>query len=715
MKSGQQRALVATSLALVVLVVLAIWFLRADPTARDVEPQFTGAAHSVPPVDLHAAERAPRTTEVAQSTREEVQRVPGDPLARPGPTLVIARVTSVETGEPVAHVYVTAWRDAGTVLATPQEIETDESGTVEIEVEPDVELIISAQGDGRLTGTANLPISALSVGETREVALAVRTQEDLVLHGVVLRRDTREPIAGVQVSGEPRRRNGPAPSTSTANDGAFRLAVRSYATISVRYEHADYGTAVTLIAGLGDSSTAALEVLLEPCAAVRAHVVAADGADTSEWSAVATTTRAALAQPSHSWMDGSEVARWFAGVGSNGIALLDRLPAHAPLALEIRRGSRTVWQSSGDLVLEPGEVREVHVRVGGSAIVGVVREQSGEPASGVEIRAGPAGDRAHEFVAAPDSARRATVTTDSSGAYRLEGLGPGAWMVGPAPIPSDESDPRRDPAPISERVVLESADADAQHDITLERGAVIAGRVEHSDGSAAHGARVQALFGTNAGIAGAFANPDGTFVIGPLSAGAWDLFAIGFDSANSPVVRAETGSEGVKLVLRVPSTFSVRVVDESGAPVPFATVSVIAADGKGDVISSPTDARGFVELRTLATGVYNVAAVTPDGRFAAERDVALTAGGSVARELVPVPAGRARLRFEGPTDTAFVAVLERGLVLQVSVVTRGAWLEIAGPIGAVNIRIQYGDKSDTKSVSLARGSGPELVFDGNWR
>ncbi len=715
MKRAQQRALAATSIVLVALVILAVWFLRAEPAVPEVESTFANAPHSVRPADLEIGGRATRPTEAASSTRAEVQAAPADPSARNGPALVIARVTAIETGEPVAHVFVTAWRDAGTVLATPQEIETDESGTAEIEVEPDVGLIVSAQGDGRRTGTANLPIAALSRGERREVALAVCTQEDLVLHGVVLRRDTREPIAGVLVTGAPRRRNGLAPETKTANDGAFQLALRSFATISVRYEHPDYGTAVTLIAGLSDASTTAIEILLEPCAAVRAQIVSADGADTSEWIAVASTARTSIAQPSSAWAQDALVASWFAGVGSNGIALLERLPAHAPLALEIRRGSRTVWQSSSDVVLEPGEVREMQIRVGASAIVGVVREQSGEPASGVEIRAGPARDRAREFVMAPDRTLRASATTDSVGSYRLEGLAMGAWLVGPAPVPYRESDPRRDPTPIAERVVLDSADVDAQHDITLERGEVIAGRVERSDGSAANGARVQALFGPSAGSVDTFTNADGTFVIGPLSAGAWDLFAIATDGANSPAQRVESGSEGVKLVIGVPSTFSVRIVGEGGAPIPLATVSVVAADGKGDLISSPTDTRGFCELRTLASGVYNVSAVTPDGRFAAERDVVLAAGGSVAIELVAVIAGRARLRFDGPTDTALVLVFDSGLVVQTSVVTRGASLDIYGPVGTVEVHLHYGDKSDIKSVALARGSVPALVFDGNWR
>ncbi len=715
MKPAQQRTLVATSLALVALVVVAIWFSSAEPGAPDIGPEFTNAPHSVRPFDLDAVERAPLPTEVAPSMRAEAQTATADTSARPGPTLVIARVTSVETGEPVAHIYVTAWRDAGTVLATPQEIETDESGTAEIEVEHSVDLIISAQGDGRRTDTANLPIAALSRSERREVALAVRTQEDLVLHGVVLRRDTREAIAGVLVTGEPVHRNGLTPSTTTANDGAFQLAVRSFATLSVRYEHPEYGTAVTLLAGLGGVATAPLEMLLEPCAAVRAHIVAADGADTSEWSAVATTTRASLAQPSNYWMDGTEVARWFAGVESNGIALLERLPAHAPLALEIRRGSRTVWQSSGDLVLAPGEVREMQIRVGKSAIVGVVREQDGSPAAAVEIRAGPAGDKDAQFVSWPDSSARSTATSSADGSYRIEGLAPGAWLVGPAPLLRTDGDPRRDPTPMAERVVLESADVDAHHDITVLRGLMIAGRVLRADGSAASGARILAAYTRSSGDAAARSWVDGTFLLGPLAPGAWNLYALEGSGAPSPAVGVEAGSEGVTLIIGAQAQFSVHVMDESGAPVRLATVAVIAANGKGELLSSPTDVRGLVDLRSLAIGVYNVSAATTDGRFAAERDVVLAAGGNVTVELVVVAAGRARLRYEGPAETAFVLVHDRGLVVQTSVVARGASLDIYGPVGTVEVQLHSGGKSHTKSVSLARGSGPELVFDGNWR
>jgi hypothetical protein len=711
-KRGTQRALLVTA-AVLVAILLAAWFLREDATGIAVEPEFASAPHRARAADLDAGVVTTRVVERVSSERTTSPAAAADPDAKPGPTLVVARVTAIETGAPVTHVYVTAWREAGTVLATPQEIETDDSGLAEIEVEPSVELIVSAQGDGRRTGTANLTIPALFPGETRNVEVSVATQDDCVVRGVVLRRDTHEPIAGVRVVAEPRRRNGPTPMTNTANDGSFRIAVRSYATAALRYRHADYGEAMTVLALLG-AAPPPLEILLEPGASIRAHVVAADGADTSDWSAVATASRASMAQPPGDPSNGSLLARWTAAVGSNGLATVRNLPARAPLLLDIRRGSRTVWQSSAPITLEPGEVRDIEIRVGGAVVFGVVREVDGRPAEGVMLRAGPAGDRRSAFVAHPDRTAAAHATTDADGAYRLESLAPGAWLVGPAPDSAEDADPRVDPAPMAERVVLASADLDARLDLTLTRGLVIAGRVEHADGTPAQGARVLAAFGPGDGRAESIAAEGGAFAVGPLTAGAWEVFAIDRDGASSPAQRAEAGMEGLVLQIGVPARFTVRVTDVDAAPIANAKVCVIFADGTGDLLTSATDRRGIVELKQFTAGVFHVAATASDARFASQRDVVLMADRAVDVELRLAPAGRARLRFEGPGETAFGFVHDRGLAAQSFFVERGATVELVGPIGRVNVRLIAGG-SHEKSVEFERGTGPELVFDGNWR
>jgi hypothetical protein len=161
--SAASRGSLAAAACIALVVAAVLWFLHADdPRAvGGLDAATRDAATAADPgaarddATLAADERAAQIPARVGSTVAETGQSPAT-----GPTLVLARVTAVETGEPVEHVYVTAWRENGTILATPQEIETDEHGEAEIEVESGVALIVSAQGDGRNTGSANAPIPA---------------------------------------------------------------------------------------------------------------------------------------------------------------------------------------------------------------------------------------------------------------------------------------------------------------------------------------------------------------------------------------------------------------------------------------------------------------------------------------------------------------------------------------------------------------------------
>lgn len=706
-------------LVLVVLVLsaLAAWLLfRREPGAVAPAPTPPSAVSRTPlGEELPPAETAIAPPTDLSTDRVEAATAADAAAAAPGPTLVLARVTAIETGEPLEHIFVTAWRDGGTILATPQEIETDEEGLAEIEVEPGVLLIVSAQGDGRNTSTANATIPPLAPGERRSVALAILTREDLVVHGVVLRRDTREPIAGVGVEAVARLRSGPGPRATTANDGTFRIAVRSFATASLRYEHDEFGTALSPARAGHEDPSRALEILLDPSASIRALVDAADGADTSGWFVVATTSPWEIEQPSGSWVSGPNEVRWIATVDAAGVAVLPRLPARAPLELTLRRGSTEVWRAREALVLAPGEARAVEIHAGGGGIHGFVREADGSPAAGVRLRAvaipatGSSG--AVDFEHGP----AATTQSEPDGAYRFDGLEPGGWLVGPALMPKGQEDPRRDPTPTAARVEFEPSGADVRHDIVLVRGVVIAGRVVHADGRAGSLAWVTADGRESWSLRGTWADADGNFVIGPLRPGRWTVRATAGDGlASSPTV-VDAGREDVVLTLVEQAVLRVEVQDESGLQRTKATVTLVPAQGLGDATTLRTDASGVATFLDLAPVAHHLAASTDDGRFGALRDVVPAGSGVTSFVLVTRPSGRARLRFDGPGDSAFALVVDRGLLVQAGSLVRGKPFEITGPLGEVELQVHVRGKRHDKRIELGREPGADIVFDGGWR
>lgn len=716
MKTSTRGAWIAAACALLV-VASAIWFVRAD-AAHEVAGPDALAPREVRGDDVAALVESARTGDASApdaGPRTRAAGVATSAAPSAGPALLLARVTGIETGEPIAHVYVTAWRENGTILATPQEIETDESGLAELEVEHSVPLVVSAQGDGRNTSNARLDIAPLAPGERREVALSVLTREDLVVHGVVMRRDTREPIADVTVDTQPVRRSGPGPRAITANDGTFRIAVRSFATWSLRYEHAEYGTALSPARPGHEDASRRIEILLDPCATIRALVRAADGSDTTDWSAVASASPWSIEQPNGSWVAGPGEVRWTANVASDGIALVTRLPARAPIDLEIRRGSRAVWNSREPIVLAPGEVREIECRAGAAAIHGYVREIDGTPAPNVEMRVAPALAGSAAYVETRLRAGTALATTDAEGAYRFEGLEPGAWSVGPAPAQAGERDPLRDPAPIAQRVVLEAGGAGVRHDVVLVRGLVVAGRVEHADGRAARDAVVLASNDDDASTLDARCDADGAFVIGPLVRGPWKVHAYANGSSPSRPVVVQAGAEDVVLRLRAESRLAVVVRDEAGEPVGDAFVGIVPSGGLGEALMQQSDADGRAEFAGLQPDAYGIAASTHDGRYAAQPDVVLVQG--VAREVALVlrPGGRASVRFDGPGNAAVVVVSDRGALVRTLSIVRGATADFVGPVGEVDVQLHVGGKTYARRVALAREPGVAIVFDGAWR
>jgi hypothetical protein len=572
-----------------------------------------------------------------------------------------------------------------------------------------VALIVSAQGDGRLVGATHVAIEALAPGERRQVELAVPTQPDLVVHGIVLQRGTREPVAGARITAEPSRDQGPSPVASTTNDGRFVLQVRSFATARLVCEHEDYGPVVAAAARGHERAIDALELLLDPAAALRVRLDGPGAGEAWSFRLAAQAQPRDLAQPEGSPVGGELVARvaWVEGAAAE----LRGLPARAPIHVVLSSGPREVWRSRGPLVLAPGEVRELEIPLGTASIAGTVREADGTPAAGELLRLLRTRADGHQLAESDPAARAARlIETDAEGAFAFDDLEVGTWLVGP--VPDLDADPRRAPAPTLERVEVVPGAGVVRHDLVLARGLVLTGRVVGPDGAAIAGAHVRATSPVSMDHVRAITGADGAFVAGPLIHGTWTLRARHVDGRVTDAVDTAAGREDVVLVLHGPRDLEILVVDAERRPLRGAAVTVIAADGRGDASTQHTADDGTTTLAGVDAGPFHVAASATGPLFGAVRDVL---PGPSAIVGVLEPAGSARVLFQGPGPGALLLVGDRGMLVQVAHLVAGRMHEIVGPVGEVDAQIHVGGRRHDRRLVLAREPGPGIVFDSGWR
>lgn len=153
-------------------------------------------------------------------------------------------------------------------------------------------------------------------------------------------------------------------------------------------------------------------------------------------------------------------------------------------------------------------------------------------------------------------------------------------------------------------------------EVALERGRIIAGRVQDGAGAPIAGATVSAsrqsndILGSSDDPEPAHSEGDGSFVLAGLEAGLHELWvsAPGYASLRK---LTEVGTEDLRLVLSQGGTIAGRVVDAQGKPVDAFSVSASPIERRTDrsgasrQVSSP---QGRFVLEDLAEGAYIVTA-----------------------------------------------------------------------------------------------------------
>lgn len=277
-----------------------------------------------------------------------------------------------------------------------------------------------------------------------------------------------------------------------------------------------------------------------------------------------------------------------------------------------------------------GDTVTIALRGGSAPFRGRVFDAAGAALPGATIALGPPGgwrltNSPHQRTVYPP---RAAATTDATGRFAAFGLEPG---------PSDLEIRAPGHAPLALRVqVPEPARTLPEMTFRLQRGATIAGRVRHLDGSAAGGASITAI-DSDGRQTHTTADASGDFAVDGLAAGQHEVRAAATTAAATEAMAhadLETrlgGTTRWHATLHPTREIHGRVVGPDGAPV--AGVQVLAGE--------PTMEAGIAGATTAVDGRF---AVTTTARRARTGTLYLRRDGApiaVRRDVIPAPGSAA--------------------------------------------------------------------------
>jgi len=291
-------------------------------------------------------------------------------------------------------------------------------------------------------------------------------------------------------------------------------------------------------------------------------------------------------------------------------------------------------------------------------------------------------------------------TTDASGSFKIEKLGPDDYTV-MAQNEADEMWGNREPDARSIRK-LKLGKGEQVKDVVLQlrrTNLTIEGIVMGPGNKPIAGAQVGATEGRTARFGGcSFAyqgkftsDGDGHFKIENLSSGVYGVCAAAPGYPEGTALNVTAGSRGVQIRLRQPGRISGIVVDTEGQPVKAATVFAAARqpENNKDVLaelkSRPNRAEtkaGAFELSGLKPAVWDVLAETPEGQRGIARGVVID---------------------EGTEIVGFRIVLETGVTVSGQVLNAETGKPIAGVAVHSGTYALTGDDTGGKNVTDGQG------------
>jgi len=396
---------------------------------------------------------------------------------------------------------------------------------------------------------------------------------------------------------------------------------------------------------------------------------------------------------------------------------------HTVLAHARGRGSAAVEEVAVAPGAPTGPLSIVIPR--GGTIEGTVTEAFGEPVPGVAIVVLAVRD-----VGAPRNARWLQARTDETGAYRVEAVAPGSYMV-----------VRVDEKPGGEAIPAESKTAQVRGGETVvvdfseePEGAVLLGSVYEAGGAPASRVQIVVIDFTRTGatIESTYADAEGRYRIAGLDGGLYGIYltrGISLDSVFLETVSIPSRPLEVRRDLTLPGgAIAGRVRDaRTGAPMPRARLALLTDVGAGPAFLAGTgvaDDDGAFRFGDLSPRHYRVSATADGyGQEATERffladdetreriDLSLHPGGSLALRVLD-PEGK-------PVARAFVAFRDpEGNTIPIGIPM--PWTEADGSFGAEGVKpgrytaaaVKEGVAVAVGLVEVVEGERTEAVLQG---
>lgn len=725
-------------IAVAIAAALAYFALRmrGDAGTEARSPAAARGEASADPFDLSGPIEPGAEREVAGETAEDGS------AAAPSPAVLAVHVVAKEDHRPLPSVRLTVHakdqkvrsfaRDVeenrGTLEASPR---TDWEGRAEFALPPNVDLAISARTANGSTSSAYLDVPALEPGGRRDLMIELLTKNDLVFHGRVLAREDRRPIPQSAVHVESpdcysRPRNvrtepgsSPRPPFDVATDpeGRFELQLASWQATWAEVSAPGFGSAYAVLDAGHETLETESTILLDRAATLKFHLLESGRRPASGVSVRATTESYHVKQPEgvmlNVGMDPPDPT-WRLDTGADGRCTLERLPAGAPLRVEVVAGARVLRREAEPIVLRPGEVREIEWTLGsGCKLSGRVLDENGARIAGQEVWVlGAEMGKAEYLVPYAEEKVVGRAKSSDDGRYEIDDLSPGRLLVGPAPSRKSEDAV----APLAVVVEIPEGATAVERDLVVYRGLYIRGYVLDPTGAPAVR---QFVMGTSEEATlheTVQSGDDGSFAFGPLAPGRYTLEAAGAGQfATSDPVEAAAGDEHVVLRLRAGGSLVGSVVDaKTGAPCQ-AEIAVSPRDPSAlERMRGTSHADGSFRFGGLRVGAYDVAAGTPDGRVGSIRGLVVDAEGRSDALVIRVePGARLRVRYQGRATWGSLEVASGGMPFSFDGLRAGTSTTCTVPAGHVVARFKIHDppSKQEKELDLAVGEEKEVVFD----
>lgn len=702
----------ARRLALVALVLvlgLALWLWKGtEPAAPPV------AAPKAPVASEHPPVSAP--TESAPTEKRE-QIAPAEP-AKPASARLVVVCKAKGTGAPIAKETLLLCGESTRPARMPKGTGTQGQLGDSLATGPDgrVEFELPANTTSHLwvwdwmngaRPAQDGSISAMSAGERRELVIELNAPPENFC-GRVIAREERTPIAGASVTDT-------GVEFTTDADGRFVLpASNSIYTIA-----AD-GFAEVHVAAQGGHETPEKAFIIEldrggTLIGVLANPSVLQAREPLRFQASTDISRMLLPDPDATGghMSQRGVRNWHADFDAAGRAVLADLPPDVSLEVAALEGQTKVLVLE-DITLAPGEKREVKLDPSGACVLsGSVRDDADQPVAGLELWLLHAANSPRSSFD-PQDERQCSAKTKSGddGRFRIPGIAPGSWRLGPACTgrASGVAMPADAVAPVPTRIEIPEGTPALEVVLHVHRGISIRGHVLDEEDQPVR-AGVTAI----AGAVFVFQQADasGNFELGPLAPGSYTLQAESdLTFVGSETVEVEAGAQDVVLRVSRGATLAGQAVDSTtGAGVEAEIRLSRTNDPRMTMMELHSRADGSFEFGGLKPGTYTLSATMEDGRVGMLREIEVAAVSRVEGLRIKLaPGASLRVRYEGQHEVGHLKVLQDGALVTSDGVVRGKPARFRVPSGAVRLLFTIAGKDLVRDVTLAPGEEREVEF-----